>query len=252
MSALGEKRRIGAAFAAAASAYDRLAVVQRRIADALLAQRPKEVSGLMLDAGCGTGYLGRQLQVRYPDLDLLSCDLAIDMLRLAPATILCGDLEHLPLPAASLGLYASSLAWQWADAPRAVAEAARCLRPGGHLLVASLGPASLGELRQAFSAVDRRTHVRDFMPVAQLMGLFHPDCWSQASVEVEVFREYAPDLSQLLHGVRGLGAGVLPARPPGLYGKAAWQQMAQAYEALREPAGLPISYEAVFIRATRT
>lgn len=252
MTVLDEKQRIRSAFGAAASAYDSLAVVQRRIADALLERLPAKTACRTLDAGCGTGYLGRQLLQQMPELDLICCDLAAGMLQQAPGQRLCADLEHLPLPRGSLDLYVSSLAWQWAEVARAVAEAARCLRAGGQLLVATLGPASLGELRQAFARADGRPHVRDFLPLETLQGQFAGPEWRHLQIESELFHEHAPDLPQLLHSVRGLGAGVLPRRAPGLYGKNAWLRMTEAYESRRTAAGLPISYEAIFIRATRT
>lgn len=44
-----------------------------------------------------------------------------------------GSAEAIPLPDASLDAVLVAQAWHWVDVPRAVAEAARVLRPGGQL-----------------------------------------------------------------------------------------------------------------------
>lgn len=252
MSEMPEKRRIGQAFGRAAPRYDTLADVQRQIADALVAQLPAALSGVAVDAGSGTGYLGRQLVQRHPGLCLVSCDLAPDMARRSPLPALAADLEALPLAAASVDLYLSSLAWQWTDTARATAEAARVLRPGGRLRVATLGPATLRELGQAFRQADDAEHVRRFADADALRAVLAHGPWRDLQIERRLFRVHAPTVRDLLDSVRGLGAGVLPARRPGLFGRHAWQRMEAAYETLREPAGLPLSYEALFISASRS
>lgn len=246
-----DKPLIRRAFTAAAPRYDGLAEVQRRIADTLVQAIAGNASGLALDAGSGTGYLGRVLARHAPGLQLIGCDLAERMLRQGGTPGIAADLEALPLAAASLDLYLSSLAWQWADAARAIAEATRVLRPDGQLHVATLGPASLLELREAFRHADADEHVRAFLPQASLAGLFDPALWRGLELRSQVFHVHAADVRSLLEGVRGIGAGVLAQRPAGLFGKRRWQRMEAAYEARREAAGLPLSYEAIFITATR-
>ena len=70
-----EKSRIEAEFSKNAGNYDAVAEVQRRIADRLIESIVKdqlsqlqehELKSLtILDAGCGTGYLGRALYHKY-------------------------------------------------------------------------------------------------------------------------------------------------------------------------------------------
>ena len=73
----------------------------------------------------------------------------------------CGDIEQLPLRAATFDFAWSNLALQWMnDPPRAFAELKRVLAPGGLLMFSTFGPDTLRELRAAYAETDNYTHVR--------------------------------------------------------------------------------------------
>ncbi|MNJ78248.1 Malonyl-[acyl-carrier protein] O-methyltransferase [compost metagenome] len=56
-----------------------------------------------------------------------------------------------------------------------------------------------------------------------------------------------PDVRSLTHELKALGAHNLnPGRPSGLTGRARMQGLLQAYEAFRQPAGLPATYQVVY------
>lgn len=122
-------------FERAAATYDQAAGVQRLACKILAEQLPQPLSATprLLDAGCGTGYALPLLQAFAPTAEVLALDLAPAMLARAHAATarIQGDLECLPLATACIDLYWSSLAWQWCDPARALAEARRVLRPGG-------------------------------------------------------------------------------------------------------------------------
>jgi SAM-dependent methyltransferase len=90
----------------------------------------------VVDVGAGTGKLtaalvrpGREVVAVEPDVGML------DALRreVPAARALPGTGEALPLPDASADAVVYGQAWHWVDVPRASAEAARVLRPGGTL-----------------------------------------------------------------------------------------------------------------------
>jgi SAM-dependent methyltransferase len=90
----------------------------------------------VVDVGAGTGKLtaalvgpDRAVTAVEPDAGML------DALRreVPAATPLTGTGEALPLPDASADAVVYGQAWHWVDVPRASAEAARVLRPGGTL-----------------------------------------------------------------------------------------------------------------------
>ncbi len=92
--------------------------------------------GRALDAACGTGAVAQQLVAR--GHDVVGIDLSEAMLaRAVPeARFLAGDLVALPLPDGDVDHVVCSLALaHLSDLRPFFAEAARVMRPGGHLLV---------------------------------------------------------------------------------------------------------------------
>lgn len=102
----------------------------------------------VLDVGCGTGYLLRQLAGRLPGaVDLAGIDAAPNMVQTAssmtPAAgrlhFSTGYVEKLPHPAASFDLVVSTTSFDhWSDQRAGLTECARVLTPGGHLVLTDL------------------------------------------------------------------------------------------------------------------
>ena len=247
------KARIRQSFERAAPTYDSAAAVQRRICTQLAADLPPTLApARLLDAGSGTGYAQALLQARFPATHAMALDLSPGMLQHinAPCDRLAGDIEHLPLAAASIDLYWSSLSVQWCDLPTALAEARRVLRPGGHLALATLGSATFHELRQAFATVDRHRHTLAFLPpetirsIADRAGLVAVDVRQQAEIA-----HYA-DFRSLLRAVKAIGANQLgDGRRTSLMSRSAFAQAEAAIETLRTPAGLPLTYDVIYLHA---
>ena len=87
----------------------------------------------VLEIGCGTGRLTRQLDARH----VVGIDISVAMLRLAQASYLScalADGGALPFAAASFdAVVVSNGVWRYLDWSRAFAEVARVLRPRGVL-----------------------------------------------------------------------------------------------------------------------
>jgi ubiquinone/menaquinone biosynthesis C-methylase UbiE len=98
----------------------------------------------VLDVGCGTGALLRRLAARLPDAELAGVDPAPRMLaearkRLNGVRLEQAAAERLPFADASFDLVVSAMSFDhWADQALGLAECARVLRPGGHLVLADL------------------------------------------------------------------------------------------------------------------
>jgi ubiquinone/menaquinone biosynthesis C-methylase UbiE len=99
----------------------------------------------VLDVGCGTGYLLRQLAARAPRAtDLAGLDPAPAMVAAAQARggderlhFGAGAAERLPYPAGAFDLVVSTTSFDhWADQAAGLRECARVLAPGGRLLLA--------------------------------------------------------------------------------------------------------------------
>jgi ubiquinone/menaquinone biosynthesis C-methylase UbiE len=106
----------------------------------------------VLDVGSGTGYALRQLAAARPGArELTGVDPAPAMVRVATEASLAdgdgdgrvrfiqGTAEQLPLPNASVDLVISTTSFDhWADQGTGLAECARVLVPGGHLVLSDL------------------------------------------------------------------------------------------------------------------
>lgn len=247
------KPRIRRSFERAASSYDAAADVQRDICRHLAKRLPAPpcAPARLLDAGCGTGFALPLLQARWPDAEVLALDFAAAMLaKVADGPRIAGDLEHLPLSAASLDLYWSSLAVQWCDLGRVLGEARRCLRGDGVLALATLGPATFAELRAAFAGIDRHEHTLSFHDADDIAALARAAGFATVDVENRPETVHYPDLRSLLRAVKATGANQLGSgRRTALLGREAFRRAEAACEARRTPAGLPLTYDVIYLIA---
>lgn len=94
------------------------------------------IDGTVVDLGAGTGLLTRGLVGRAATViavepsDNMRAQLSAS---LPTVDAVRGTGEAMPLPSASADAVVSAQAWHWVDVPRASAEVARVLRPGGRL-----------------------------------------------------------------------------------------------------------------------
>lgn len=259
-----EKRSVREAFNRAADSYDRAAAVQRQICAQLMqfaaAYPPSGTIARVLDAGCGTGYALSLLSQRFPDAAMLALDFAPAMLgRLEqppqhpPVQPLCGDLEALPLANASIDLAWSSLALQWCDPAIALAEFARVLRPGAVAWIATLGPRTLHELRDAFAAIDDAEHVIGFHSMEHWLARATHAGLTVLGQERQPMYALAADLRSLLRDIKAIGAhSVGGARRRTPLGKTAWRTLECHYERhRRSDTLLPATYDVILIAVGR-
>ncbi|MBS0513403.1 MAG: methyltransferase domain-containing protein [Proteobacteria bacterium] len=259
MSRRQHKQAVRSAFDRAAESYDGAAVVQReichRLAGFAAAAPCVGAPRRALDAGCGTGYGVDLLASLCPGADLYALDFAPAMLtRLAasrPGTdtkLLCGDLEALPLAAGAMDVVWSSLALQWCDPALAMQELARVLRPGGVAWLATLGPTTLWELRDAFAAVDDAQHVIRFHPVQHWRETAAAAGLQVAAADSQPVHALAPDLRQLLRDIKAIGAHSVGSEPRPALTRAGWRILEGRYDAHRRPDGqLPATYDLILL-----
>lgn len=254
------KRAVRKAFDHAAATYDSAAAVQREVCArlAVLAERcpPASPPLRILDAGCGTGHALSLLAAQYPAASRLGVDFAPSMLVRArcdgpETTLLCGDLEALPLANGSVDAVWSSLSLQWCDPDRAVREFARVLAPGGMAWVATLAPGTLGELREAFLAVDDEQHVIGFLPPHVWLEVAREAGFRVVAQQRTQASVLAPDLRGILRHLKSIGANRVSAGQRAPLSRSEWRTLEACYEGFRREDGMLSATYDVFMLALR-
>lgn len=249
-------------FNRAAPAYRSVAALQKDVAhqlvDLLDDQSLANGKGRILDAGCGTGYGLDLLPARYPDASIIALDFAEAMLKqLQPSFAgirIQSDLQALPLQTATIDVYLSSLAWQWCNSTLAVAEAARVLKPRGELLVTTLTTGTFSEFANALmhSGLSQAQHLLRFTTAQEIHDALRAANLEIVRLDVKPITTWHPDFKSLRHSIRGVGANHLATSTTASISRQARTQLLQSFERQRTAAGLPLTYNVLFIHARKT
>ncbi len=259
-----DKKMMRRAFSRAAAGYDASAVLQREVCTRMLERLDyiKMKPARLLDAGCGTGWGGRQLAEKYPDAQTISLDIAIGMLQTAQSRsgwwrklfgggrqmAVCGDVEALPLATGSIEMVWSNLAVQWCnDLPATFVELHRVLKTEGLLMFSTFGPDTLKELRLAFNGVDDNNHLNRFADMHDVGDMLVQAGFSEPVMDMEYMTLTYDDVRGVLQDLKAIGAhNATQGRGQGLMGKSAFNRLLENYEKLRRDGKLPATYEIVY------
>jgi malonyl-CoA O-methyltransferase len=243
------------AFNAQAAQYNQLACVQQRIAEQFFTVLPIQAIdyGLVLDIGCGTGFLTQQIKQRYGDNSLIALDAAPGMLACLPKLdrlqTLCADFNAIPLADNSCDAVFSSVALQWSRATeQTMQEWLRLLKPGGRLYFSTLLAGTLQEWDTCWEQLGDERRVNALLAEQQLLSLALPKSCELKSQQCVRVMDYHATAQGALASVRGIGASrrLQPLARNGLMGQKKWRAFLSAYERMRTDKGLPLSYEVFY------
>jgi malonyl-ACP O-methyltransferase BioC len=170
-------KQISRHFSSHAHDYENLAVMQKDIADRLLKLIPERDYLTILDLGCGTGYMCRQLKKRFPAAQVTGVDIASEMLNLAmtedpEGNYVCGDFTKMDVSGKRYDLIVSASALHWTDGINQILEKYHSLCD--MMAYAVFTAPSLESLRQAFLSAYKlagfpyREHILNFPDAKQL------------------------------------------------------------------------------------
>lgn len=258
-----DKALVRQSFDKASGHYNQFTSLQRMIGDRLVSRfmgaqlQPER----LLDLGAGTGYLTNKLTERYPQSRVYALDIALGMLQQTRLNVvqstgldvICSDADKLPFQQGSMGGVYSNLAFQWcSDLDRTFAESQAVLKNGGEFSFATFGPETLKELKHAWSFADNQTHVNSFVGADAIRSALIGAGFEAIQIDTEnLVLNYSSPKSLMLD-LKGMGAhNINQSRARGLTGVAAYKRMLRAYQTLESNAGLPATFQALFVQARK-
>ena len=237
--------------------------VERRMLERLayIRLQPERI----LDVGCGAGNGLASLGRRYPKAELFGADFAETALRTArrsaprlarvwrslagpPLTYVCADFSRLPFRSGSLALVWSNLALAWAAEPlSALREFHRVLSRGGLLMFSTYGPDTLKELKSAFAAASRGSHVHSFIDMHDLGDMLSASGFAAPVLDMETLTLTYTDVAALMVDLKTSGQTCsAQGRSRGLMGRAAWSRMLESYGSRRSQGRLSATVEVLY------
>jgi len=240
-------------FGRRAAQYEDNAYLQRQVRGRCVALAKHYFPGdaRVLDAGCGTGALCADAELLNVGWDISGLDIAFGMCRQAGRqgrAAVNADVACMPFAHAQFGGVFSSLMLQWVnDMPAAWAEMARVLKPNGHAVLATLAGGTLAELRDAFAALDDKTHVSDFPPPHSLLEMADLAGFELVLARQDAVVEQHADSVALMRSLQVIGASNKHHnRPRGLMTPSQFARLEQAYRKNADGT-LPATWQVLYL-----
>ena len=245
-------------FDAAASGFADSAFAHRHCFDGLLERLdPMQLDvRRALDLGSAVGAGSRRLAKRYRRARIVSVDLSAAMLREGRATRsrfariadVQADATALPFATGAFDLAVANLLFPWITPLHfALSSVARVLREGGLFSFATLGPDSLGSLRDAWRDEDTFEHVNPFPDMHDIGDTLVRAGFSDPVLDVDRLEVTYRDSAALFADLTAAGARNLNrGRRPTLTGKHRMQRVRTALESNAADGRVTVELELVF------
>lgn len=254
-----DKLKIKHAFSNASTTYDCVAQLQRDVGRDLLTQfLPQNLTGNVVDIGCGTGFLTQSLFPYCQNANLIALDLALPMLHTTREKLansvryVCSDAENLPFAKNSIDTLLSNVALQWCQPiDNALSELNRVLNANGTLIFSTFGLQTLCELKVAWASVDDFPHVNTFYNAQQLQQALQEAGFNSFEIKVQRYLPRYESVLDLMRELKHIGAhNVNSARSRHLTTKTALQTMIENYPCTKS-GEIIATFEVIFVKAKK-
>jgi malonyl-CoA O-methyltransferase len=253
--------------------------MQKEVAERLAERLPlfKMTPEHIIDLGAGTGFLSQHIRTYYPESLLTQVDLSLQMLQhsrqetekktpawrswLGFATnrknfFVNADAYQLPFADHSVDMIVSSLMLQWCDdLDKVLAECHRVLKPEGLFYIATLGPDTLMEIRQAWRQVDDETaHISPFIDMHDFGDALSRAGFLNGVLDTENIQLTYTDARKAIQDLKDIGAtNASHQHHRGLTGKQRWARFLSAYNAQVNAEGrISATFELIYAHAWAT
>ena len=252
-----EKIKIKHSFSDAAKTYDSVASLQRQIGlDLLNSQALDNLQGVVLDLGCGTGFLTQELAPHCHHASLIALDLSQMMLERCREKVglkshyICADAEKLSLKAQCLNAIFSNVALQWCyPIDEALSELHRVLASEGTLLFSTFGSDTLCELKAAWANVDDFVHVNDFYTLGDLQSALENAGFVDITLKRTRYLRQYDNVLELMRELKHIGAhNVNQTRSKTLTSKKSLKTLISTYPK-NEVGGIDATFDVIYVMA---
>lgn len=252
------ERDVRRRFDRAAARFDTVDFVHSVTREGLLERlMPMSVeASLVVDLGAATGSAGRLLARRFRGARIVAVDLSRDMLCIAvrkkpwfsKMSYVQARATSLPFADNSIDVVFANQLLPWIPDPAPVfAEVSRVLRADGLFLFATLGPDSLGQLRQAWAAVDDKQHVNHFIDMHDIGDAAVRAGLRDPVLDVDRMSVTYESTAAMFRDLTAMGArNSLAGRDPSLAGAHRLTAMIQSLESLANDGVLALDLELVY------
>lgn len=253
------KDEISKAFNSQAAMYEKAAKIQNEIGSRLFERLDflKIAPRYILDLGCGTGLFSLQLKKRYPQAQIISLDLAYNMLQETKKKqsfwrkwpLVNADMDSLPFADGLFDLIFANQTLHWSPTLRGIIkELNRVLHTQGCLMFTTLGPDTFKELKHTWEKIDPYAHTNIFTDMHDIGDYLLQENMINPVMDMEIITVSYRNLSDLIHAIKAQGVrNINSKRRIGLMGKLQWQAFCKAFTSqCAFDHQYPLTYEVIY------
>jgi len=205
-----DKSHVSVCFGKALGTYDKSAVVQKNVADALadlMRQSGFPTGANIYEVGAGTGLMTARLVAGFAPRHIVANDLCADcagpVSRVSGgmAEFVAGDAEDLPVPAGTGTVVSCSTIHWFENKPAFFGKVANALPDGGFFAFATYGPGNLREVRESGGAG------LDYNSADEYKNMLDAAGFRIVATEDKTELIHFPDTRSLLRHFRETGVG---------------------------------------------